>query len=426
MKPLKYQRQIDCLEVYCSKNERGCDCLGLLSQLDDHLDPDKNNYQHIDTKYPLSCQLTIPKNMVEHHVNLECVKRDFVCQYCNLKATYEVIVDTHWPVYIYLSLQCPNFCGVTCERDVIEDHMRTCRLAEVACVFSGVGCDVKFRQEDQEVHARQNNQKHLTMIAAAAVKMNQQLQQKLQEQDEKLQEQDEKLREQEEKQQEQDEKLQEQDERFHEENQKNEKELQQQKLKFDCFEDKFEEQQQKFHRLLQEQDKKFVELQKKSNHNEVVIKEVTNFISLERTFAMENFSNEKEKDKPSDWRSPAMHTHMLGYKFCIGIAANGGGNARGKAVTVYLYAMQGEYDHQLKWPAQASFTIELLNQHGGENIIHTSSNERWYKPKKPYHWICTFAPKSYAMYSAFLEHSKLKDFLVNDAIHFHISNIQVM
>lgn len=233
MEQLKYQRRMQCLKVYCSLKGRGCDWSGTLDQLDAHLDPDLDHCQHVDIHCPLSCQETIPRNKTEQHMAKECVKREFVCQHCAYQATYEEVVDTHLPKCIYFPMQCPNVCGVTCERDVMEDHMKMCRLEEVVCEFSGVGCDGKFRREKQEEHARQNTQKHLTMIAvsaAAAVEMNQQLRQKLQEQDvsyqtvkeewghtfqqleEKLQEHKQKLQDQEQKLQEQEQKRQEQEE----------------------------------------------------------------------------------------------------------------------------------------------------------------------------------------------------------------------
>ena len=286
MKPLKHQRQMDCLKVKCSMRGWGCDWLGTLGQLDSHLDPDQDNCQHVDIKCTLNCLQTIPKNKLEQHMSMECVKRDSVCQYCHLKATYEVMVATHWPVCIYFPLQCPNFCGVTCERDVMEDHMRMCRLEEVECEFSGVGCDGMFRREDQEEHIRQNNQKHLVMTATTSVKMNQKLQQKLLEQEEKLQEQEEKLQEQEEKLQEQEEKLQEQELKF-------KTKSVEQDMRFQVLE-------QKFHKLLQEQEKKFVRLEEKSDQNEGAVGKVTKFINKKRRFVMDNFSLEKVKDNVDD------------------------------------------------------------------------------------------------------------------------------
>ena len=41
---------------------------------------------------------------------------------------------------------------------------------------------------------------------------------------------------------------------------------------------------------------------------------------------MRNFS---AKDKPGDWKSLAMYTHVGGYKFCVGVDADGYGQGHG-------------------------------------------------------------------------------------------------
>ena len=39
---------------------------------------------------------------------------------------------------------------------------------------------------------------------------------------------------------------------------------------------------------------------------------------------MKNFSDERAMEKTEgSWKSPAMYTHVCGYKFCIGVDANG-------------------------------------------------------------------------------------------------------
>ena len=128
---VRHQKHIASLQVYCS--------LGTLEELEAHLDPDLDNCQYVDTKCPLNCQQAIPKNNVEQHVREECVKRKHVCQHCNFKATYKEVVEKHLPECKYVPLQCRNFCGVTSEREMMEDHMKTCHLEEVKCEFSDVG-----------------------------------------------------------------------------------------------------------------------------------------------------------------------------------------------------------------------------------------------------------------------------------------------
>ena len=482
---VKNQKRINCLQVYCSLKERGCDWSGALEQLDTHLDPDQDNCQYVDTKCPLNCHMTIPKNKVEQHVAQHCAKRPYVCQHCNFKATYEEVVDTHLLECKYVPLQCPNLCGVTFERDFMEDHMKMCRLEEVGCEFRGVGCDGRFRREDQEEHTRQNSQKHLTLTASLAVDTKEQLQQKLLEQDkkhkeeeeklkQKIEEQEKKLKEEEKKRQRQEEKLGEQ-EKMLEEQEKNlgeqkkrlngqekkleeeEKKRQQQERKLGEQEKKLDDQNKKLKeqakklinqeneqkkeelklkqkieelnsvqqqkldehkQLLEQQFKMLKEVVDKSIQNEGKLSMIPSTIYLNRRFEMMNFSREKAKDKESDWKSPAMYTHVCGYKFCIGVDANGYLSGHGKYIRMDLWSMSGEYDNQLKWPANAKFTIELINQTGGENV-RQSRTLNWEKPTGKYKIVSSSSRN-------FLEHSKLNSFLKNDTLNFYVSEVELL
>ena len=522
------QKRINCLQVYCSVKERGCDWSGTLEQLDTHLDPDQDNCQYVDTKCPLNCHMTIPKNEVEQHVAQHCAKRPYVCQHCNFKATYEEVVDEHLPECKYVPLQCPNLCGVTFERDLMEDHMKMCRLQEVGCEFSGVGCEGRFIREDQEEHTRQNSQKHLTLTASLAVDTKEQLQQKLLEQDkkhkeeeeklkQKIEEQEKKLKDEEKKRQRQEEKLGEQEKKLGEQEKRlgeqkkrlngqekkleeEEKKRQQQERKLGEQEKKQDEQKKKLvsqekkleeeekkrqqqerklgeqekklddqNKKLKEQEKKLVdqenerkkeeqklkqkieelntvqqqkldehkqsleqqfnsklqaleqmlkEMVDKSVQNEGKLSILPSMLYCNRIFEMKNFSREKAKDKESDWKSPAMYTHVYGYKFCIGVDANGYRDGRGKSIWMDLYSMTGEYDDQLKWPASARFTVELINQTGGENIRHSTTLD-WKKPTGKYNSV-------YNIHQSFLEHSKLKSFLKNDTLYFYVFEVKLL
>ena len=422
LQQIKYQKRINCLQVYCSMKERGCDWSGTLEQLDTHLDPDQDNCQYVDTKCPLNCHMTIPKNKVEQHVAQHCAKRPYVCQHCNFKATYEEVVDTHLPECKYVPLQCPNLCGVTFERDFTEDHMKMCRLEEVWCEFSDVGCDGRFKREDQEEHTRQNSQKHLTLTAFLSVETKEQVQQKLLEQNKKHKEEEEKLRqrieEQEKKIEEQEEKLINQDKQHKEEEQKLEQKIEKQEKKLQEQENKLGEQENKLQEQenkLQEQEEMFEQFNTRLDMTDITLSKLSGSICLNRKFEMKNFSQEKAKDKPNDWFSPAMYTHVCGYKFCIGVDANGYDLGRGVSVGIALYSMPGEYDDQLKWPANAKFTIQLINQQGGENISLTGI-WKWKKPIK----------NNFLDYFPLVFHYKICSFLDNDTLYFYISVVELL
>ena len=118
--------------------------------------------------------------------------------------------------------------------------------------------------------------------------------------------------------------------------------------------------------------------------------------------------------------------HVCGYKFCIGIEANGRDNEHGKAIRVELLAMPGEYDHQLKWPARAMFTIKLLHQQGGANVKGTITEE-WTEPGKSYtHTGGEFGNIQFGFRPThFIEHSTLSGFLCNGTLYFHLAKIDI-
>ena len=111
---------------------------------------------------------------------------------------------------------------------------------------------------------------------------------------------------------------------------------------------------------------------------------------------MRNFSVEKAKDKAGDWKSPATYTHLHGYKFCIGVDANGVGFGRARGISVRLYVMAGEYDEGLKWPVQATFTVGLISQSRRRNVEY-SEQVQWNRPKTQYQEMASFGEDIFSL-----------------------------
>ena len=420
---VKYQKKISALKISCSLKERGCGWSGPLASLDAHLHPDTGDCEYADVDCPLKCGQKVSKKTLERHTAKECVQRDYICPYCVFKATYEIVTEIHWPECNYFPLACPNRCGVTCERPTMEDHMKICPLEEVACEFEHVGCSGKFRREEEEQHMREKSQTHLVMMATACEQIKQDFQSKLQEQERKFEEQERKFEEQERKFEEQGRRFEEQERKFEEQ----EREIQQQQQ---SFEKHTKELVGNLQELLE---KKLREIGVELNQLKTSTKLGFSVCRLQPPylFIMESFSEEKAKDKQSDWKSPPMYTHLGGYKFSIGIDANGCGNTHGNSVWVDLWRMPGEYDSQLKWPARVEFTIELINHFkGGKNkkVVQTMT---WDRPTcveyvRPF----TSDPQCEGR---FIKHSELPanrqqktEFLVKDTLHFKIASIRVV
>ena len=347
--------------------------------------------------------------------------------------------------------------------------MKMCRLEEVACEFRGVGCDGRFLREDKENHARENSDKHLTLTAALAVETKDSLLQKLLDQDRRHKEEEQKLKE---KIKEQAaltkgnlQKLLDQDRRHKEEEQKLKDKIKEQTAlavetkdsllqKLLDQDRRHKEEEQKLSKMIKEQLQQLTEQREKLHHSEEEnmklrqqlqdhgeklmavelstksLEKVLYAAGLNHSFVMTGFSKEKLKDKPGDWKSPAMYTHTSGYKFCVQVDANGNGSGRGNSMYIYVWVMPGEYDHQLKWPAKVNFTMELINQHGGKNAVGTNTGT-WDKPTESKR-ACSFNSLilghfgNLLHYTCFMEHSDIPKYLTEDSLHFTLSKIEVL
>ena len=410
LEQLKYQQRIKALRAYCSMKERGCGWSGTLEQLDTHLHPDQDSCQYVDTKCPLNCSVTIPKNKVEQHVAEECTKRLYVCQHCAFKATYEEVMGTHLSECKYVPLQCPNRCGVTCDREDMEDHMKMCRLEEVVCMFQRVGCKERFVREDEGDHSEKSIQQHLILTAAEAIEANEQLERKLQDQEQRMEKWEHKLMEQEKRLQEQEIKLlREQEKKL----QDQEKQLQEH---YQAMQEQYQAiQQQKQNQLEKKLDRQAEEiksLQYTVGRKDLLLDTLTkHFDDASRRFEVRNFHTISNK---ATWTSPAMYTHTNGYKFFIEVTF-----ALMETMCVILYPIQGEYDDQLKWPVEATITIAMLNQQGGEDEECTKTTG-WSRPSGDIRddpiWF-----DSLNLY--FKDKSKLKCMVFNDTMYFHVKQV---
>ena len=65
---------------------------------------------------------------------------------------------------------------------MLEDHLNTCPLQVIECDFSYAGCNKKLQRQDMEKHVEESTREHLTLMAAANVKMGREFEKKLQEQ----------------------------------------------------------------------------------------------------------------------------------------------------------------------------------------------------------------------------------------------------
>ena len=441
-----YHRKILALRVHCTMKDRGCQWTGKVEQLDDHLDVNSGDCQYVDIECPEKCGQQVQKHQLAAHIANECPKRDFTCMHCGFKATYEVVSEQHWPECQNYPVPCPNRCQIgAVERNTLEDHLKMCSMQVVDCDFSYAGCNEKLRRQHMEKHIEENTQKHLALMAAASMKMSQELQeqrdefrgyleQKERETAEQLKQKDEQIKAVEKRLQqsvrEKDEKIESMRKSLQKEQKEGEQQLQQQleqkERQIKHVQESLQQLQEKDNKVQGELHEKQQQIdalkeqiiQVKQDHEERIkaveqrreeqIKslEVQSQQQVERIGKLEKQLKDKEQEleqlnmklgmppfhfamsnfnqlKTSDanWNSPPMYTHPHGYKFNITVYPNGVYAGRGTHVTVYIYSIPGEFDATLQWPAKFTITLQLLNQHRDQDHITVTEQFQWSKPK---------------------------------------------
>ena len=160
-------------KVYCANKEQGCQWVGELSQLDNHLNSNPTQEKQLE-----GCKFTLIKcihgsglvqrSNIHVHQSLQCSKRPFSCEYCkDFDSTYEDVITNHWLECSYYPIQCTNRCGKTTERQQLNAHISSdCPLTVVDCEFSHVGCEVKLPRKHMAAHLMENVAMHLSLQAA--------------------------------------------------------------------------------------------------------------------------------------------------------------------------------------------------------------------------------------------------------------------
>ncbi len=141
-------------------------------------------------------------------------------------------------------------------------------------------------------------------------------------------------------------------------------------------------------------------------------------------FIMPNFN--WLKSTSSGWYSPVLFTHPNGYKLCVSVWPNGYIEGKGTHISVALCRMAGEHDGWLRWPAECTITLKLLNQHRDQDHIAVSKFFRWERPDN-------LEPKPFANFSRqFVAHGDLElrantrtQYLKSNCLKVKITEIQV-
>ena len=382
------QKKILALQVRCVTKQKGCEWVGQLEQLATHLEKD-------------------------------CHKREFICPYCTYKATFEIVSNVHWPECLLFPLKCPNRCGVTCEREFIDDHMQLCSLEEVECEVSFAGCKEKFLRQEQDEHMKRNVERHLKLMATATLRNKQELQEKdaemkqaLKQVLQQLQEKDAELKQELQK---KDEAIKALKDDMNQELKKRDDEL---KLKLEEKDQQVRESAAEVTALkkqLQETD------QKVSNCKEI---NTQNMAAGVPPYHLTMANSTELKGKNTYWDSKRFYTHPGGYQCYIRVFPNGRWEGEGTHVAVWLCSVARQFDGTLPWPAKATFTLQLLNQHRDQDHVTVTRRIEWEKPTD-YKLVGLFSATFIRLAELGWNAEKQTKYLHEDCLRFRMAKIEL-
>ena len=187
-------REIKEFKIYCSHEEKGCEWVGELGALKEHLDSNEGcayvKVQCTNKAYKcrsyrnysrVTCEASMERRHFTYHQRNLCVYRQYTCEYCGYTDTYDAIVgsgqirnrrsnisspNNHFSECGNYPLDCPNECGEkNIKRKDMKAHQDSCPLEPLDCPFQAVGCSADKRlRRDMDSHCQENMQEHLLLV----------------------------------------------------------------------------------------------------------------------------------------------------------------------------------------------------------------------------------------------------------------------
>ena len=375
----RLQRTLNDLQVYCAHKDEGCEWVGWLANIAEHL----NVNPLLERKRLSGCQLTslecnhcrecFQRRELLNHETSVCTQRPYSCEYCrDFNSTFKDVTSNHLSVCPDRPVPCPNGCGSSLELKLLDNHLKECPLEVIECPFSYSGCSEKLPRKDMPKHLTEDVALHLNLQTTHHIHELKKLNKRMSELETQLNE-----------------------ARVEVVDLRTENQLLLGKVQQECkvqvttvgqdmkyaqdqrlkghlgtlrgeikkaqVETKQEIAKQvhsDIHGQVQEIKKSQVEITKQIKSDFATLHSHIGLVPCNIT--MPSFIQKKYSNEP--WYSPSFYTHPHGYKMCLRVNANGYGAGENSHVSVFVYMMKGEYDDDLKWPFRGDITIQLLNQ----------------------------------------------------------------
>ena len=179
----RLNRVLNSLHVYCSYKASGCEWVGELGKLTQHISPDlpvstskSVQVDDICQFVPVECshcQVEFERQFIQEHETKLCPKRPFRCKICeDYESTSEDVANNHKPVCPSRLVPCSNKCGSTTKFMDLSKHLtEECPLEVINCSFSFAGCETKLPRKDLQTHLSDNLAAHTSLQAVSHQKL---------------------------------------------------------------------------------------------------------------------------------------------------------------------------------------------------------------------------------------------------------------
>lgn len=152
-------------EVKCLNRVKGCDWIGVLSMLSNHLMSECIK-ENIPCIYEANgCEVALVREKLNEHV-VDCLYRSIQCK--NNCLLDEVIIfkdeQNHLAICPNEMIDCPNKCGAHFERKYLIKHASECTQAVFPCVYESYGCNEKIINENKNMHIASFEHQHNALV----------------------------------------------------------------------------------------------------------------------------------------------------------------------------------------------------------------------------------------------------------------------
>ncbi len=149
----------------CSNLKNGCEWVGELGYLEEHLSTCDYILLPCDNECTENNEMlkVLQKDLNDHLAN-HCPRRQYQCPHCKEEGEHQERTTTHLDTCLQLEIACPNSksCSGLIPRCDVSAHRSTnCQYEPVPCKYAAVGCmetplrkDIKKHESDNQLHLK--------------------------------------------------------------------------------------------------------------------------------------------------------------------------------------------------------------------------------------------------------------------------------